>query len=243
MSGRRPVRQAVRRTVGRVPVRRRGWRTRRRGRRQEEKPIVALAVAVLGVGLVVAVVQWLLAHWWVLVLAAVLGAGAGALWWQQRLNRRRWEAARAQGLRYQVAQLDALDHAAFEQAVRDLMFRDGCRDAVRTGGRGDRGADVIATDPAGRRWVIQCKHRRDGPAGSAIGTPDLQRLNGTARPVHGADVVVMLTNGRFTRDAGPFSEDTRMHLVDRQLLARWAAGSWPLWDLLHRVPPPRRPRR
>ncbi|MGY1438720.1 restriction endonuclease [Streptomyces reniochalinae] len=239
MSGRRPVRRSVRR----APVRRRGRRTKRRGRRQEEKLIVALAVAVLGVGLVVAVVQWLLAHWWVLALAAVLGAGTGALWWGQRLRRRRWEAARAQGLRYQVAQLDALDHAAFEQAVRDLMFRDGCRDAVRTGGRGDRGADVIATDPAGRRWVIQCKHRRDGAAGSAIGTPDLQRLNGTARPVHGADVVVMLTNGRFTRDAGPFSEDTRMHLVDRQLLARWAAGSWPLWDLLPRVPQPRRPRR
>lgn len=231
MSGRRPVRRA--------PVRRR----RRRSKRQEEKRVVALVAAVLGVGLVVTVVQWLLVHWWVLVLATALGGGAGALWWQQRVQRRRWEAVRARGLRYQLSQMDGLDHTAFEFAVRDLMLRDGCRDAVRTGGRGDRGADVIATDPAGRRWVIQCKHRRHGPAGSAVGTPDLQRLNGTARPIHQADVVVMLTNGRFTRDAGPFSEDTRIHLVDRQMLARWAAGSWPLWDLLHRVPPPRRPPR
>ncbi|MFE9332816.1 restriction endonuclease [Streptomyces sp. NPDC006925] len=232
MSGRRPARRA--------PVRR---RRRRRSQREEEKLVVGLVVAVLGVGLVVAVVQWLLVHWWLLVLVAVAAAGGGALWWQHRVQRQRWETVRAQGLRYQLAQLDALDHAAFEFAVRDLMFRDGCRDAVRTGGRGDRGADVIATDPVGRRWVIQCKHRRDGLAGSAIGTPDLQRLNGTARPVHKADVVVMLTNGRFTRDARPFSNDTQMHLVDRDVLARWAAGSWPLWDLLRKIPPPRRPQR
>lgn len=31
---------------------------------------MGLVVAVLGVGLVVVVVQWLLAHWWMLVLAA-----------------------------------------------------------------------------------------------------------------------------------------------------------------------------
>nr|WP_078845766.1 restriction endonuclease [Streptomyces albus] len=204
---------------------------------------MAGVLAVAGIGLLVAVVQWLLAHWWVLVLAGVLAAGTAVVWWRQAVQRQRWEVVRAQGLRYQVAQLDALDHAQFEHAVRDLMFRDGCRDAVRTGGRGDRGADVIATDPAGRRWVIQCKHRRNGTAGSAIGTPDLQRLNGTARPIHGADVVVMLTNGRFTRDARPFSKDTRIHLVDRDLLARWAAGSWPLWDLLPKIPPPRRPAR
>ena len=203
--------------------------------------MVAGVLAVAGIGLLVAVVQWLLAHWWVLVLAGMLAAGVAAVWWRQAVQRQRREAVRAQGLRFQVAQLDALDHAQFEHAVRDLMFRDGCRDAVRTGGRGDRGADVIATDPAGRRWVIQCKHRRNGTAGSAIGTPDLQRLNGTARPIHKADVVVMLTNGRFTRDARPFSKDTGIHLVDRDVLARWAAGSWPLWDLLPKVPPPRRP--
>ncbi|MBO8191353.1 restriction endonuclease [Streptomyces oryzae] len=236
MSGRRPVRKAPAR---RAPVRR---RRRRRGN-GEAKLLAAGVVVVVGVSLVIALVQWLLAHWWVLVLAGVLTAAAAAVWWQQQVQRRRWEAARAHGLRFQVAQLDTLGHAEFEHAVRDLMFRDGCRDAVRTGGRGDKGADVIATDPAGRRWVIQCKHRRDGLAGAAIGTPDLQRLNGTARPVHNADVVVMLTNGRFTRDAVPFGRDQQMHLVDRHMLARWAAGSWPLWELLPKVPPPRRPAR
>ncbi|MFD8987074.1 hypothetical protein ACFVZ4_03295 [Streptomyces goshikiensis] len=51
------------------------------------------------------------------------------------------------------------------------------------------GADVKATDPRGRRWVIQCEHRKDGWSGSAVGAPDL----------------------------------------------------YVLWELLHTVPPPRKP--
>ncbi|WP_406363840.1 restriction endonuclease [Streptomyces sp. NBC_00715] len=57
--------------------------------------------------------------------------------------------------------------------VRDLLARDGSRDALRWGGRGDLGADVKGKDPLGRQWGIQCKHRRAGLAGSAVGTPDL----------------------------------------------------------------------
>lgn len=50
------------------------------------------------------------------------------------------------------AQLDALHHTRSEDAVSDLMRRDGCRGARRVGGGGDLGADVKATDPFGRRW-------------------------------------------------------------------------------------------
>ncbi|MGV9626525.1 restriction endonuclease [Streptomyces sp. NPDC003487] len=85
-----------------------------------------------------------------------------------------------------------------------------------------------ATDPFGRFWVIQCKHRRDGDRGPAVGTPELHFLNGTARPVHGADVVVMVTNGRITRPGRDFAQQQRIHLVDRRVLADWAAGSRPL---------------
>jgi restriction system protein len=89
--------------------------------------------------------------------------------------------------------------------------------------------------------VIQCKHRRNGARGSAVGTPDLQVLNGTARPVHGADVAVIVTNGRVTGPAVDFAKQQRLHVVDRQTLAVWASGSRPLWELLRAVPPPRRP--
>jgi restriction system protein len=166
---------------------------------------------------------------------------AGIGWLSHRQQQAGWEAVRAQGLRYALSQLDALHHTKFEEAVRDLMRRDGCQDAQRVGGGGDLGADVKATDPLGRRWVIQCKHRRNGARGSAVGTPDLQVLNGTARPVHGADVAVIVTNGRVTRPAVTFAKQQRLHVVDRQTLAVWASGSRPLWELLRAVPPPRRP--
>lgn len=89
--------------------------------------------------------------------------------------------------------------------------------------------------------MIQCKHRRKGLAGSAVGTPDLQALNGTARQVHGADVAVIVTNGRVTAPAVAFAKQQRLHVVDRDALAVWASGSRPLWQLLRAVPPPRRP--
>ncbi|MCD7438537.1 restriction endonuclease [Streptomyces lincolnensis] len=202
---------------------------------------VLVVAAVAGVALVVTVVNWLLVHWWVLLVAAVLAVLAGAGWWQRRVQRARWEQARARALRYGLAQLDALTHRQFEHAIRDLMYRDGCTDAVQVGGQGDLGADVKATDPLGRRWVIQCKHRGNGDRGAAVGTPDLQVLNGTGRPVHGADVVVMVTNGRITQPGRDFARQQRLHLVDRRVLGEWAAGSRPLWELLRALPPPRRP--
>ncbi|MFF1351598.1 restriction endonuclease [Streptomyces sp. NPDC058322] len=133
--------------------------------------------AVLAVAVAVTVVNWLRAHRWVLIALGDLALFAGGLLPHRKRERARWEAARTRGLRYGLAQLDALHQTRFEDAVRELMHRDGCRDANRVGG--DLGADVKATEPYGRRWVIQCKHRRDGLSGSAVGTPDFQVLNGT----------------------------------------------------------------
>ncbi|MFE1076052.1 restriction endonuclease [Streptomyces sp. NPDC058783] len=228
-------------TRRRPPVRRRTRRPGRRQRQRDAQLLVFAVVAAAGIGLVVMVVNWLLAHWWVLVVVLVLAGLAGAGWLSSRRQSARWEAVRAQGLRYGLPQLDVLHHTRFEDAVRHLMHRDGCRDAQRVGGRGDLGADVKATDPYGRRWVIQCKHRRNGAQGSPVGTPDLQVLNGTARQVHGADVAVIVTNGRVTAPAVTFAKQQRLHVVDRRTLAVWASGSRPLWEVLRAVPPPRRP--
>ncbi|MFF9213980.1 MULTISPECIES: restriction endonuclease [unclassified Streptomyces] len=227
--------------MSRRPPAKRGTARRANRKRSRQSPdIFTIAVvAVAAVSLLVAVVNWLLAHWWLLLITALLAAIAGTVWWQQRTRRAQWEQAQAHVLRYGLTQLDALSHRQFEYAVRDLMNRDGCADAIQVGGRGDLGADVKATDPLGRRWVIQCKHRRHGERGAAVGTPELQVLNGTGRPVHKADVVVLVTNGRVTQPGRIFARQQRLHLVDRQLLAAWAAGSQPLWQLLPALPPPR----
>ena len=228
-------------TRRRPPARRRGRRPSRRQQQAEARLLFGLALAAVALGLVVMVVAWLAAHRGVAVVTVLLAGLAGVVWVRRRRERAQWREAQLRGLRYALAQLDALHHQEFEQAVRELMRRDGCPDATRVGGRGDLGADVKATDPLGRRWVIQCKHRRDGERGSAVGTPDLQVLNGTARPVHQADIAVLVTNGRVTAPAQEFARQQRLHLVDRRLLATWAAGSQPLWDLLGALPPPRRP--
>ena len=94
-------------TRRRPPVRR---RTRRRGKRQgqaDEQLLVALGAGVIVIGLFVTVVNWLLAHWWVLCLVA-LAALAGVGWVYQRQQRARWEQVQARGLRYALPQLDAL---------------------------------------------------------------------------------------------------------------------------------------
>ncbi|MFJ3439228.1 restriction endonuclease [Streptomyces cyaneofuscatus] len=189
-----------------------------------------------------AVLSWLVANWWILIVLGAAAAVGGAVWGHRLQQQRAWDRVRQQTLRYGLPQLDALHHRDFEYAVRDLMLRDGCTDARQIGGAGDNGADVLATDPLGRTWVIQCKHRRDGDRGPAVGTPDLQRVNGTARPLYGADVVLVVTNGRFSTRCPPLAAQLRMHLADRLTLATWAGGGRPLWELLPKIPAPRRNR-
>ncbi|MGW0751377.1 restriction endonuclease [Streptomyces sp. NPDC002587] len=232
MSGRRPVRRP-----GRRPRRQPRRRPRRQQKQRLEQVVLAALAATVLFSLATAALRWLSARPWT-VVALLLAAAAGvAAWAWRRGETARWAQVRASGLRYALGQLDGLHHREFEFAVRDLMRRDGCADAQQVGGHGDNGADVKATDPYGRRWVIQCKHRKDGWSGKPVGTPDLHVLNGTGRQVHHGDVLVMLTNGRITDNAARFAKSQRLHLVDRHVLAEWAGGSRPLWDLLRALPP------
>ncbi|MCX5334332.1 restriction endonuclease [Streptomyces sp. NBC_00140] len=203
----------------------------------EPQPLALTIAAAAGVGFCGAVGQWLLGGWWWLAVFAAVVVGAGGLWLTQWAVSANWDRVHVRRLRYGLPQLDGLHHEDFEFAVRDLMRRDGCADAVQVGGAGDNGADVTATDPLGRRWVIQCKHRQDGASGTPVGTPDLHVLNGTGRQLHGGDVVVLVTNGRFTAGCAPLAKSQKLHLVDRGTLGEWAGGSHPLWELLQRLPP------
>ncbi|MCX5561739.1 restriction endonuclease [Streptomyces sp. NBC_00038] len=227
MSRRPPARRRPRKRLARASTKPKG----------PQRPALVVAAAA-GVALCLAVVQWLLDNWWLLAVLAAVVVGAGGLWLTRWAVSARWEWAHVRRLRYKLPQLDRLHHEDFEFAVRDLMRRDGCGDAVQVGGAGDNGADVTATDPLGRRWVIQCKHRQNGASGSAVGTPDLHVLNGTGRQLHGGDVVVLVTNGRFTAGCEPLAKSQKLHLVDRGTLGEWAGGSRPLWELLQKLPPP-----
>ncbi|MEV7060925.1 restriction endonuclease [Streptomyces microflavus] len=241
MATRRPQRRRPaprRRPARRTPTRR--YTSRSRRQRQRHAEMIAPGVGVLVAAAVAwTVLSWLVANWWILIVLSAAATVGGAVWIHRLQQQRAWDRVRQQALRYGLPQLDALHHRDFEYAIRDLMLRDGCTDARQIGGAGDNGADVLATDPLGRTWVIQCKHRKDGDRGSAVGTPDLQRVNGTARQLYGADVVLVITNGRFSTRCAPLAAQLHMHLADRRVLATWASGGRPLWELLPKIPLPR----
>lgn len=82
--------------------------------------------------------NWVPAHWWFLVAVGVLAVLAGGGWLHQRQRRRGGKrfARRACGMGW--PSWTHLHHTRFEDAIRDLMLRDGCQDATRVGGRGTR---------------------------------------------------------------------------------------------------------
>ncbi len=128
------------------------------------------------------------------------------------------------------AQFDAMTPTEFEQATAALACRDGLVVSQRQGGARDLGADVIAHAADGRKIVFQCKHRQ--PGGRPLGSPVIQTLNGTARPVHKADIVIAMTNTSFTEPAHQLAKTQNIHLLWGLDLIRWATWGVPLLDLL-----------
>ncbi|WP_052397245.1 restriction endonuclease [Streptomyces sp. NRRL F-5123] len=185
--------------------------------------LLAVAIGAAGVWVVVrAVVAWLTGHpaavAAVVALAALGGTGISRL--TGRATARRVQRADA------VREYLDLDPAAFEAAVADLCWRDGCRDVQVVGGAGDLAADVLATTPDGRTILIQCKRYA---AGRSVSSPDVQRVGGTYQIVHGAQLAIVVTTGTYTADARAYARQAGIRLVDGDGLAEWARGGRPPW--------------
>lgn len=107
---------------------------------------------------------------------------------------------------------------AFEHYVAGLLARSGMRGVRVSGGAGDLGADVTARDPRGQWVVAQCKrYGRQNP----VGSEDMQRFVGTARPHHEADIALLVTTSHFTRPALAYAEQHDVITVDGAALRRW----------------------
>lgn len=132
------------------------------------------------------------------------------------------DAARRRRITRSLAAVDAMDGTAFEHHVAALCERDGCTQVQVNGGAGDLGADVTGRLPDGRYMVIQCK--RYAPDRS-VGSPDMQRFVGTARPVHNAEVAILVASCRFTGPARDLAHTQRIVPVDRDLLGLWMNGT------------------
>ncbi|RAS21838.1 restriction endonuclease [Streptomyces avidinii] len=151
--------------------------------------------------------------------------------YRQELDELAAEEQRRQAFRLSSAstsleEIRGLSGHGFELLVARLLERDGYEVQRRHGGAGDRGADVIATGGNGERIVVQCKLRRAPSA--AIGAPDVQAFNGTARPDHDATHPIMVTNTRFTTHAEEAAARYGIALVDSVALRAWATFGKPL---------------
>lgn len=145
------------------------------------------------------------------VTFAVLGGGTAAvvLTRRHRLGRRRRIAAGS------LAELQALDPVDFEHAVGELLGREGWR-LAHVGRTGDDGADLIGTDPAGRRVVVQAKRY----AGS-VGAPIVRDLAG-AVTLHRVEVGVLVTTGSLTTAARETARRCGVLVLGPDELARLA---------------------
>ncbi|WP_350328451.1 restriction endonuclease [Actinospica acidiphila] len=190
--------------------------------------VVGVAVVVLAVRVVVHAAAVLLDAWPV-VLALVVLTGVAAAWHIARsIAAERAAAERLAVLRVTLAELDAGDDRAFEEALRRLLVRDGWG-ARRVGGRGDQAADVMGEHARLGRLVVQAKHTA---VGGKVGVRVMYEVNGTAGPVHRARHAVVVTNGTFTRDARDWGDKHGVHWVDRDRLRRWAENGVALHELL-----------
>ncbi|MCX4688557.1 restriction endonuclease [Kitasatospora purpeofusca] len=63
--------------------------------------------------------------------------------------------------------------------------------------------------------MLPCKRYATPVTSQAV-----QRFNGTARPVHGAAVPVVVALNGFADPAAAFATRQRLHLVDHERLAR-----------------------
>ncbi len=182
----------------------------------EQAAALVVACAVLWLLATMAAAAWHAAtRVWPWLAAFIAAAAVYGAWRMlstaraRRGARRRWPDC---GSRWPD---DALDDQAFEFALRDLLIRDWLdgpqgRPAGRPGRRRHRAG------PAAGRIVLQAKHTRvAGKVGSAV----MYQVKGTAGPVHGADIAVVVTNGSFTRDARAWGEQYHVYWVDRDRCA------------------------
>ncbi|MFC9461355.1 restriction endonuclease, partial [Streptomyces sp. NPDC056983] len=73
--------------------------------------------------------------------------------------------------------------------------------------------------------VFQCRHRRLDVR--PLGSPVIHTLNGTARPVHNANIVIAVTNASFATPAHELAAEQGIHLLFGERLRTWPMGCPP----------------
>ncbi|WP_433352140.1 restriction endonuclease [Micromonospora saelicesensis] len=149
-----------------------------------------------------------------LVVAAA--ATVGLVVSKQRAHERADQAQRDR----LIAVTDTMSGPEFEQWFARILVASGFRNVTVCGGSADRGADVLAVAPDGRRVVVQCKRQSRS---NRVGSAAIQRFAGTCRVIHGGEICMLVTNSFFTAGDGiQIARQLNITLVDRPALEMWA---------------------
>lgn len=174
-----------------------------------------------GVLVIIAAANWAYRH--PVIAAALLAALLlpGGYWAGRRLRGRAHARKFRVSIPTHIAAYQAAGPEEFEHQLAALCRRDGCKNVTVVGGAGDLAADVLYTDPRGRRGLIQAKRYRRG---NTVGNEHVQMVNGTYRDAHGCAHAAIVTTSTFTAAARTFAQQVGIALLDETRLAAWAAG-------------------
>ncbi|OEV12477.1 hypothetical protein AN218_08135 [Streptomyces nanshensis] len=193
----------------------------------EVAPAVVVAAGSLAVPLSALLWLWSYVGWWAAVLAFG-GFAYGAWVVGRRLRALRARAGRRRE-RFALAEVDAADDRGYRHIVGRLLQRDGWH-KVRGIRVNDSGAvHLVGEWPGGeQRLGVAFERARPGisedPCGVAALRPVVAPDDGPRRQRPAPLLLVVVSSGSFSRQRVVWAARSGVHLVDRPMLARWAAG-------------------
>jgi restriction system protein len=114
--------------------------------------------------------------------------------------------------------LRALSWKEFEWMVGEAFRRQGYAVEESFGGGPDGGVDVVLRK-YGRTTLVQCKHWKV----FSVGVPVVREIFGVMT-AEKADAAIVITSGKFTRDAEVFAEGKPIELIDGSRLLELVKG-------------------
>ena len=156
--------------------------------------------------------------WFLFLLLLAACAVAWGLAYRRRLGKAR--AAFRLGLLALscLEAVDAMTGRQFEFYYASLLRSLGWTDIEVIGDRagGDGGVDILATDPRGRRFAIQCK-RYTLPGKVSVG--DVRELNGSLAHEHQGRLGLIVTSSELTKPARALADKSGIRVIERADLA------------------------
>ena len=97
----------------------------------------------------------------------------------------------------------------FEHLCAKILTKKGYRNVIVTPPSGDYGADILAVDRNGNKWVVQCKHF----AGN-VGVSAVQEIV-AAKAHYKADKAAVMTNSQLTKQARELAKENGVFLFEK----------------------------